>query len=290
MKRTNHLVSVLICCLTVLAGCQRADQGADPVVTTPPRSMPAEDVPPAAQRDNAYVETSVKPKVRPAVPDEDKAALLYAAKLDLLRVLICSEEQIQVGSETHSTDTLLQVASEHFTNIGFRVIDGAPCPGYSSSAEILEVTASQRDVDMFVLLTAGSKPADKFGEFYSFEADGRGKVAQISDKELLTTTSASVRGKRALDERQAGESALAECGKALAVKLSDEILRKSARGALLRRVSIGQRQTGGPGTSWAVREAWDSVCGTQELGREHRAGCLLGSAGRQRKGEPCCLP
>ena len=91
---------------------------------------------------------------------------------------------------------------------------------------------------MFVLVEAKAKQVDKFGDYYSFEADGRGKVAQISDNELLTTKSAFVRGKRALNEQQAAESALEKCGEELAAKLSDEILRKSARGVLLRRISV----------------------------------------------------
>jgi len=200
--------------------------------------MPAEDVPPTTERENTYIETSVKPKFRPAVPDEDKASLLYQARLDLLRILICSEEQVQLSSEKYNSDVLLQEASEHFTDIGFRVIDGYPCPAYSSTTQALGVIANVRDVDMFVLLMAKSKQVSKLGDFYSFEADGRGKVSQISDKELLTTKSSFVRGKRALDEKQAAESALKECGQELAKKLSDEILRKSARGALLRRIRV----------------------------------------------------
>ncbi|MFC1604317.1 hypothetical protein ACFL5F_04740 [Planctomycetota bacterium] len=238
MKKPNYAILLLMYCLAALMGCQRADQRADPVVTAPAPAMPAEDVPPAGDRGNTHIVTSVKPPSRPAVPDEDKASLMYQAKLDLLRILICSEEQVQLGSEKQDSDALLQTVSEHFTNIGFRVIDGSPCPDYSSTAGALEVIANQRDVDMFVLLRAQSKQVDKFGDFYSFEAEGRGKVAQISDKELLTTTSAFVRGKRALNEQQAAESALQACGQELAGKLSDEILRKSARGALLRRISI----------------------------------------------------
>jgi len=200
--------------------------------------MPAVDVPPQPDRKDVYQEKSVKPTFRPAVPDEDKASLVYYAKLDLLRILICSDEKIQVVNETHDSDELLQKVTEHFTDIGFRVVEGSPCPDYSSSAETLSTVANQRDVDMYILLRADAKQVDKFGDFYSFEADARGKVAQISDKELLATKSSLVRGKRALNEQQAAESALAECGKELAGKLSDEILRKSARGALLRRISV----------------------------------------------------
>jgi len=204
----------------------------------PEHTMPAVDVPPKPDREDTYQEKSVKPPFRPAVPEEDKASLLYHAKLDLLRMLICSDEQVQLSSETYNSDEMLQKAMEHFTDIGFRVIDGSPCPDYSSSGQILSAVANQRDVDMYVLLKAKARFVHEDGGFYSYEADGRGKVAQISDKELLTTKSTLVRGKRALNEQQAAESALEKCGEELAKKLSDEILRKSARGALLRRISV----------------------------------------------------
>jgi len=220
------------------SGCQRVSQKAEPVVTEPARTMPAVDVPPQPDRKDAYQEKSVNPPSRPAVPNEDKSSLLYQAQLDLLRILICSDEQVRLSSDTYYPNELLQKAMEHFTDIGFRVIDGSPCPDYLTSVEALGIIANQRDVDMYILLKADAKQVDKFGDFYSFEANGRGKALQISDKELVTTKSTLVRGKRALNEQQAAESALAECGKALAGKLSDEILRKSARGALLRRISV----------------------------------------------------
>lgn len=236
--RKYYSISLLMLYIAVLAGCQRVDQRTDPVVRNPDLRPPIEDVPPVADMENPYIKTSVNPPFRPAVADEDKSALLYQAKLDLLRILICSQEQIQLSAEKSNSDKMLQKVTEHFTNIGFRVVEGSPSPAYSSPAETLAAIANQQDVDMFILLTAESKPVDKFGEFYSFEADGRGKVAQISDKELLTTASTLIRGRRALNELQAAESALEACGQELAAKLSDEILRKSGRGVLLRRISV----------------------------------------------------
>jgi hypothetical protein len=237
MKKIIHLIPLLFSIAT-LAGCQRVEQQAEPVVMTPAHAMPLKDVPPSPDKKDAYQEKSVKPPYKSAVQNEDKASLIYQAKLDLLRISICSDERVESRDKTYSTDEMLQKVIEYFTDIGFRVVDGSPCPSYSSSAEILNKIASERDVDMFVLLSVTAKEADKVGDFYSYEANGRGKVAQVSDRELLTTKSALVRGKRALNEQQAAESALNECGEELAKKLSDEIVRKSGRGTLLRRVRI----------------------------------------------------
>ena len=259
-------------------GCQqkqRTTPVAGPVVTSPGPAMPAEGRPPEENRSgDPKTISSVKPPFQPAVPDEDKAALLYQAQLDLLRILICSDETMVLNDEEVSADVMLQQTAEHFSNIGFRVLDGSPCPSYDAPPDQLSAIASQRDVDMFVLLRGKSKQVDKLGNFYSFEAEGRAKVAQISGNELVTAQSAFVRGKRGLNTTQAAESALTVCGEELAKKCSDEILRKSARGALVRRVRIdGLRSaklvdyvrvglTGKPGVKSVALINWDEDTGT----------------------------
>jgi hypothetical protein len=228
----KHIISILlVVCICLLAnGCsspQRTTPPAPRVVNPPAPAMPAEDVPPV-----------VEGTYRPAVPDADKASLLYEAQVDLLRILICSEETLKLTRDTLDSDYGLQKASEHFTDMGFRVLDGGTCPGYNATAAYMATLANERDIDMFVLLSLVAQQKDKFGRFYSFEAEGRGKVVQISDKELVTTKSALVRGERASRASAAGESALVACAKELGSKLTDEILRKSSRGLLLRRVSV----------------------------------------------------
>jgi len=172
------------------------------------------------------------------VNNEDKSALIYQAQLDLLRVLICSQEQIKLAQENVDSDYALQRVVEHFTDMGFRVLDGSPCPGYNAAVTELKQIANQRDVDMFVVLKSAAQQRDKFGDFYSFEAEARAKVLQNSDKELLTTKSAYALGQRNLRAQAAAETALVACAKELGSKLTDEILRKSARGILLRRLRV----------------------------------------------------
>jgi hypothetical protein len=221
-------------------GCQghRTAPISPPIVTPPPAASPAADVPPERSSENPTMVSSVNRGNQPAVSDKDKASLVYQAKLDLLRILICCDESVLTEGRPRPFSAMQQVVAEYFSNMGFRVLDGSPGPEYSAPPEELAFLANARDVDLFVLLRGVSKPVDKFGEFYSFEVDGRAKVMQISGSELLTTQSALVRGKRALNEEQAAESALKACGEELARKLSDEIVRKSSRGALVRRVRV----------------------------------------------------
>ena len=232
------LLLIVTLCVGCLMGCQRTTPVADRVVEPPARAMPMTDVPPERERSDPYQVKSVKPEFRPAVPDEDKASLMYQAQLDLLRVMICSDEVIRSVEGNIESDYAKQAAIEHFSDIGFRVLEASPCPGFALSNEELAWVAKERDVDLFVMLKVDSKKVDRFGDFYSFEANGRVKVAQISDAELVTSKSTLIRGKRALNEQQAGESALTQCGEELARKVSDEILRKSGRGIMLRRVKI----------------------------------------------------
>jgi hypothetical protein len=267
MVKTVHFVILLLCCVTLSVGCQgeRVTPVAGPVVTPPQPSGPIQDQPPREQRrEDPTTVSSVKLLYEPAIPDENKSALVYQARLDLLRILICSRETMVIDGRDKPSDVMRQVVAEHFTNMGFRVLNesfrpehpvsprqpgarakerdgdlnGSSCPEYSASPRELGAIANERDVDMVLLLRGTSKQVDKMGEFYSFEVDGRAKVAQFSGNELLTTQSALVRGKRALNVEQAAESALKVCGEELGKKLSDEIVRKSARGALVRRVRV----------------------------------------------------
>jgi hypothetical protein len=235
-----RFLSITVLCIVCLGfGCQsnRIDPPAPPGVQPPAPVPPGQDVPPKPETPK-NPESSVKPPRPPAVPDEEKAALLYYSRVDLLRIMICSEEKIVVDNETIGSDEYLQSVKEHFSNIGFRVVEGSPCLSYNSTAFDISKFADTQDVDMYVLLTAKVRQVDKFGNFYSYEADGRGKVSQINGNELLTTQSTTIRGKRALNADQAAKIALQQCGADLGPKLSDEILRKSGRGLLLRRVEV----------------------------------------------------
>ncbi len=228
--------------LIFASGCgnqqARMDPVPDPPVEEPRPSPEMEDTPPQEHREDPYVETSVKPDFRPAVSDEDKSSLMHEARLDLLRIMLCADENFTLGGDSFSSDFGLQAAKEHFSAIGFRVVEGPGCPRFEATGQELMNAARQRDVDMFVLMTGEASKVDSFGNFHSYQARGRGKAAQITDTEIITTQSTSVRGKRALDEQEAAESALQASGRELALKISDEILRKSARGLLLRRIEV----------------------------------------------------
>ncbi len=236
---------LMVCCMAGLlvaaVGCGNQDRRIEHtpetrVVDPPAPTPPIEDDPPQRREDPYIVKPS--PPARPDVPDDQTAALMYQARLDLLRIMICSEERLTLDGESFDSDFALQTAQEHFSNLGYRVVEGYGCPGYNATGPELRTAARQKDVDLFILLNGQSSKVDRFGNFYSYEARGRGKAAQITDNELLTTQSAFVRGKRGLNEQQAAESALQAMGQELAKKISDEILRKSARGLLLRRIEV----------------------------------------------------
>lgn len=201
-KTTSALRMILMAGLSLLAGCQSAER------TTP---VPGPIVPPVGGE-------------------------YHQAQLDLLRVLISSDETI--AGETDKPDVMLQKALEHFTDLGFRVLDGNPSPAYDASAATMKRIANDRDVDIFVMLKATvTKEDDSFGNFVSVVAEARGKVLQVSDTELLTTKSTTLKDRKR-SVRAAAEGALARCGEELAGLLSEEILRKSGSGLLLRRLSV----------------------------------------------------
>ncbi|MBN1506064.1 MAG: hypothetical protein JW955_04415 [Sedimentisphaerales bacterium] len=240
MFKMARFVSLLLCCAVLFGGCRsvRTTPVSERVVNPPEPAPPAPDVPPVKQPGSTTTVTSVNNTTVSSVPGEDKPSLIYQAQLDLLRILVCTEEAKEIGGQTTRTDVMQQAVAEHLSNLGFRILDGPRCPGYLTPTRELAALANERDIDLFVLLRGTSKQVDKFGSFYSFEVDGRGKVVQITGEELLTTQSELVRGKRALNREQAAESALRVFGEKLGTMLSDEIVRKSGRGVLVRRVRV----------------------------------------------------
>ena len=240
MFKMARFVILLLCCAVLFGGCRsvRTEPVSERVVNPPEPAPPAPDVPPVKQPGSTTTVTSVGNTTESSVLGADKPSLIYQAQLDLLRILICTEEAMVIEGQTQPTDTLHQAAAEHLSNLGFRVLDGPPCPGYEASPRELAILANERDIDMFVLFRGTSKEVDKLGSFYSFEVDGRGKVVQITGNELLTTQSELVRGKRAVNRVQAAESALMAFGEKLGTMLSDEMVRKSGRGVLVRRVRV----------------------------------------------------
>lgn len=238
MKTRRLLLGLLLVNLVVMAGChgQRTTPPAERVVLPPPPVAPVPPGPPEKRPKDPYV-VIPQPPDKPILPPQEEQALVCTAKLDLLRVLICSDETVHLSDTAYKSDECKQKVVEHFSDIGYRVVDGA-FPGYNASGGTLKGIANDIDVDLFVLLYAKTTLRDKFGDFYLFQADGRGRVAQIVGNELVTATSANVRGKRGLSEGEAAQSALQACGEEIGQKLSYEILRKSSSGILVRELTI----------------------------------------------------
>ena len=109
----------------------------------PAPTPPIEDDPPQRREDPYIVKPS--PLARPDVPDDQTAALMYQARLDLLRIMICSEERLTLDGESFDSDFALQTAQEHFSNLGYRVVEGYGCPGYNATGPELRTAARQKD-------------------------------------------------------------------------------------------------------------------------------------------------
>lgn len=129
-----------------------------------------------------------------------------------------------------------QQIEERLSGLGFRVLNTGLQLPYLTSPNQFAVIAKQKDIDLFFLVRANAYMVDKFGLFYTYDVGGSVKVVQGTGHELFTIQHANIRGKRSFRERTAGESTLAICGEGLFNLLTDEIVRKSSRDLLLRRI------------------------------------------------------
>jgi hypothetical protein len=238
MKTVSYLWLLILLVALILTGCQgpRTEPVSPSVVQQIGPTNPIEPGPPGEAAKDPFIFKPESPQ-KPVLPAVKEQALVCNAKLDLLRVFICSDETVNLSNSRYKSDECRQKVTEHFTDMGYRIVEETS-PGYDVSGNALTSLAEKYDVDLFVLLKADVKQTDKFGDYFLYEADGRGRVAQIVGNELVTTTSANVRGKRALNEQGAAQSALQACAQEIGQKLSYEIIRKSSTGILVRELVV----------------------------------------------------
>ncbi len=259
--------------LTVLfiGGCgsskPRTPDYQDPRVVTQPETEPPILPTPVETKKND------DPILRPdnnsgdIISSDQESNLVYQAKLDLLRLLICCDGE-------SGADDLKDEIKRHFVNLNYRVLDFYKCPGYNPRPETVERLADEYDADLMVLarLTRVDQK-DKFGNYYLYEAEADGKVLQIVGNEVLASKDVYVYGKRTTNQSQAVKNTVQKCGEELAGELSYEILRKSGSGVLVRRIQVdGLKRVKYvdyietelqklPGVKSVSRISWDSQTG-----------------------------
>jgi hypothetical protein len=118
--------------------------------------------------------------------------------------------------------------------LGFKVIETTKGLGFAPSEDAQDGFRRQNDCNLALLVKGEAKEADKFGNFWSFESNLKGKVLNLTTHQLIASKTIRKRGERALDEQVAAEDAQRAAAKEMAKYLTDEVVRKWEATSLVR--------------------------------------------------------
>lgn len=157
-------------------------------------------------------------------------------------------DRVVVGVAAGGAETVRKVLSggisSKLTKAGMTVRDLGRATDYDSPAKAYGTSAGTEGLDMLVVLWGEAYQADKFANFYSYEARCRAKVLDAVEGVEFGARSVKTRGERQLTVIDAERSALDTAERELTGQLADEIARRAQSGGCAVRVTLsGIRST-----------------------------------------------
>jgi len=241
--------ALLLALATVTMGCRWVHPR---LVPTDPQPFPVslENVPPAAPVTDTppgdavgtltgtTTVTGVGATTGVGVSDATRQDLVRRARLDRMVIGLAA------GGAAPAQRTLTGVATTRLTEVGLRVLDLGTVRRYDAPSRDYATAAGVDAYDLLIVLWGSTRQADRFGEFYSYEARCRGKLIDPVDGSPVASREILRRGKRALDAGDAARSSLEAGGGEIARYLTDELVRKvEHNGFVMRLVLTGVRSS-----------------------------------------------
>lgn len=246
-----------------------------PPPTPEPRPAPAPPPPPPPKP--APIPPKPDPVVKPDVEplpgqlsDAEKQDIGRRALFDLQRMVISSAEVMELSTGAEPTSVAADVLKTKLAELGYRVTQTTRGLPFEPSETQLDALREQGDFNLAFLIAGGARERDRFGNFWSFKSDLRGKVLNLTTHQSIAEKTFRKQGRRALDEDEAARDALESAAADLATYLTDEVSRKWEATSLIRvrlictdldharevdDVRIGLQRR--PGIYYVSLESWD---------------------------------
>ena len=201
-------------------------QGATPDVAVKPDAVPTAKT----------TVTSVSPPLRSRLSDEDKQSIIEASLINLQRMFVNADEKLVLSTGTQESTAARDAMVTKLAELQFDVIQTTETLPFTPSEAEQDAFRRKNDVNLVFLLQAEAAKADKFGNFWSYQGKAQGKVLNLTTRQVVTSKTITKRGRRALDEAEAAEDALAAAAKDLNTYLTDEVVRKWEYTSLVRMI------------------------------------------------------
>lgn len=261
MKTHQALLIVAAGLAVALAGCahQRTEPQdapaarAAPVRPGPdsppgPPPAPAADAEPITQPPTPARpqerERLVQPKIDPLpgrLPPQEKQEIARKALLDLQRVVICSHERLHLPDGRLPAAAAARLLETRLAELGYRVMQTVADLPFEPSEATLDAFRENNKCNLVFLIGGEATPRDSLAGEWSYEADLRGKVVNLTTHQVIAARTIRKLGRRSSDAFQAARDALESAAADLATYLTDEVSRKWEVTTLVRIVLVCDR-------------------------------------------------
>ncbi len=241
----KQMLLAVLALVLVVGGCapdrinppDRPGPRPNPVIPGPgaPVAPPPADVP-----DNSDP-TTIRLKQAPFKPtysDAEKQKIVQESLLGLQRVLVCTDELAVLSTGKTSASVVKDSMTDKLTALTFKVVQSSKQLSFSPSEREQDAFRESAKCNLAFVAAATVRKADKFGKFWSFTGDVRGKVLNLTTHQIIASKNFTKRGKRGLDEAMAARSALESASKDLVTYLTDEVVRQWEATSLVRMVLV----------------------------------------------------
>ncbi|MHC5055633.1 MAG: hypothetical protein ACYTKD_13065 [Planctomycetota bacterium] len=207
---------------------------------TMPPAAPVDDAPPGAVVTTPTGETTVTgvdATTGTHISDAAEQQLVMRARLDRMVIGLAA------GGTAPAPETLTGVATTKLTETGLRVRDLGTVTRYDAPSSDYSTAAGTDAFDLLIVLWGSARQADKFGNFYSYEARCKGKMIDPVDGSPVASREILRRGKRALSASDAERSSLEAGGEEVVKYLTDELVRKVEHNGYVMRLVLADVRT-----------------------------------------------
>lgn len=210
--------------------------------------------------------------------DAEKQQAVQNALINLLRVSVSSQETLHLSDGRITSNAARNDLTTSLAELTFQVIDGMEGLEFDATGAQMDAFRTSNRCNLAFLIRGDSRKVDKFGNFYSYESEMEGKVLNLATHQVIARKSATQRGERKLNERQAAESALSKTAEEISAYLTDEVARLWEVTSVMkleiaiRNLSdvsaadaVRSELQGRPGVQYVSLESWSAGDGTAVL-------------------------
>ncbi len=202
-------------------------------VTAPPPPAPHEDR-----------ERIVRPKIEPLpgrLTAQEKQEIARQALLDLQRVIISSREHLRLPGGARATKAAAELLETRLAELGYRVTQTVTELPFEPSEATLDAFRTRNHCNLVFLIEGDATPRDSLAGEWSYQADLRGKVVNLTTHQIIAARTLRKLGRRSSDAFAAARDALESAAADLATYLTDEVSRKWEVTTLVRVVLVCDR-------------------------------------------------